>query len=196
VRGDFKLLIPCRPPRERRDFARFPALTRRAATFILCTLATLAAQAHDIYSSWTEAVIREDQLELTLTLARSSAPRLLADGNALPPITTENFRESAPKLKAVASELFEITSAGKPLKLTSAEVKVSGDADVTFVLVYPRPAAGALRFMVHYLFQLVDGHVGTLVISDRNGKDLGWSPVTVDQPVFEVKIPASAPPKP
>ena len=159
-------------------------------------LLSIPLSAHDIYSSWTEAVVREERLELTLTLARSAASRLLPDGNALPPVTPENFREYAPRLKAIASELFEITSADQPLKLTSAEVTISGDADVTFVLVYPRPASGLLRFMVHYLFQLVDGHVGTLVVSDRAGKDLGWSPVTVDQPVFEVKIPPSTSAKP
>jgi hypothetical protein len=92
--------------------------------------------------------------------------------------------------KAVAPELFEITSAGKVLTLTSSEVKISGDSDITYHLVFPRPSPGSLRFAVAYLFQLVDGHVGTLVITDHPGKDLGWSPVSVDQPVFEVRLQA------
>jgi hypothetical protein len=158
----------------------------------LLFLIVLPVLGHDIYSSWTEANLRPERLELTLTLARASAVRLLADANALPPITPDNFPEYAPRLKAVAPDLFEITSAGKALKLGSTEVKISGDADVTFHLVYPRPAAGALRFVVSYLFHLVDGHVGTLVVTDPTGKDLGWSPVSVDQPVFEVVLPAAA----
>jgi hypothetical protein len=156
---------------------------------VLYALGFAPLQAHDIYSSWTEAVVRTDRLELTVTLARASAPRLVASGNSLPPITPENFAEFAPRLKSASPGLFEISAAGRILKLTSSEVKISGDADVTFHLVYPRPVPGLLRFAVNYLFQLVDGHVGTLVVTDAAGKDLGWSPVTVDQPVFEIRLP-------
>jgi hypothetical protein len=156
----------------------------------VCLVAACVAplRAHDIYSSWTDAVIHPDRLELTLTLARASALRLLPNANTLPPITPESFSEYAPRLKAAAPELFEIKSAGKTLVLSSSEVTISGDADITYRLAYPRPPPGMLRFTVHYLFQLVDGHVGTLVVRDPAGKDLGWSPVTVDQPVFEVKL--------
>jgi hypothetical protein len=156
----------------------------------------LSLRAHDIYTSWTDSYVRTDRFELTLTLARASALRLIPDSNALPPITPENFAEYAPRLKAVARELFEITSNGKPLTHSSVDMKISGDADITFHLAYPRPDTGSLRFVAHYLFRLVDGHVGTLVVSHAVGKDLGWSPVSVDQPVFEIKIPASRPPKP
>jgi hypothetical protein len=159
---------------------------------VLALAFTLPLRAHDIYTSWTEAVLRSDRLELTLTLARASALRLLPNGKTLPPITPENFAEYAAPLKAVAADLFEIKSAGKVLVLSSSEVTVSGDADITFKLNYPRPAPGTLRFAVSYLFQLVDGHVGTLVVTDPSGRDLGWSPVTVDQPVFELRLPATS----
>jgi hypothetical protein len=159
---------------------------------ILCAL-TAELRAHDIYTSWAEGHVRQDRFELTLTLARAAALRLIPDSNPLPPITPENFPDYSARLKAVASELFEITNNGKPLKLASSEVKISGDADITFQLSYPRPTAGPMRFVVRYLFQLVDGHVGTLVLNDAAGKDLGWSPVTVDQPVFELRIPDRPP---
>ena len=179
---------PRRPARGARS--RYPTLFCAA----LAGWLGAAASAHDIYSSWTDSYVRSDRFEMTLTLARSSAVRLLPEGNALPPVTPENFKAYAPRLKAIAPDLFEITSAGQPLKLTSAEVKISGDADVSFLLVFPRPAAGPLRFVAHYLFHLVDGHVGTLVVSDAGGRDLGWSPVSVDQPVFQLTLPASKPP--
>jgi hypothetical protein len=160
-------------------------------TLALALAFIVPLHAHDIYSSWTEAVLRADRLELTLTLARASALRLLPNAKKLPPITPENFSEYASPLKAAAAELFEIKSAGKVLGLSSSEVTISGDADITFKLNYSRPDPGALRFAVNYLFQLVDGHVGTLVVSDSSGRDLGWSPVTVDQAVFEVQLPAT-----
>ena len=164
-------------------------------TLTLALVFILPLRAHDIYSSWTEAVLRTDRLELTLTLARASALRLLPNGKTLPPITPENFAEYASPLKAAAPDLFEIKSVGKVLGLSSTEVTISGDADITFKLNYPRPAPGALRFAVNYLFQLVDGHVGTLVVTDPSGRDLGWSPVTVDQAVFEIRLPATSAPK-
>jgi hypothetical protein len=126
---------------------------------------------------------------MTLTLARSCALRLIPDSNALPPITPENFSDYAPRLNKIAPSLFEITSGGKQVTLTSSEVAISGDADITFHLVYPRPPSGVVRFVARYLEHLVDGHVGTLVINDNAGKDLGWSPVSIEQPVFEVSIP-------
>jgi hypothetical protein len=153
---------------------------------------TVELRAHDIYTSWAEGHVRQDRFELTLTLARSAALRLIPDSGTLPPITPENFSDYSVRLKAIASALFEITNSGKPLKLTSSEVKIGGDADIAFHLAYARPASGPLRFVARYLFQLVDGHVGTLVLNDAAGKNLGWSPVSVDEPVFEIRIPESS----
>jgi hypothetical protein len=165
---------------------------RSASAAIVAVLIalTLPLAAHDIYTSWTDATLRDDRLELTLTLARASAARLLLNADTLPPITPNNFAQFATQLKATAADLFEISSAGKLLKLTSRDVKISGDSDITFHLAYPRPAPGELRFVARYLLRLVDGHVGTLVVSDAAGKDLGWSPVAVDQPVFGIRVQA------
>ena len=163
------------------------------AAFIALLLAlTLPLAAHDIYSSWTDATLRDDRLELTLTLARASAARLLANAKSVPTITPENFAEFAQQLKATAPALFEISCAGKLLKLTSSDVKISGDSDITFHLAYSRSPPGELRFIASYLFRLVDGHVGTLVVNDSTGNDLGWSPLSVDQPVFAIRVRASA----
>ena len=178
-------------PRRQTNGLRSSGFT--TARFVALLLAiTLPLRAHDIYSSWTETTLRNERLELTVTMARASAARLLANSDALPPITPENFAEFEPRLKAVVPDLFQIISAGKPLKFSSGDVKISGDSDITFHLVYPRPSPGPLRFIVNYLFRLVDRHVGTLVVSDAAGNDLGWSPVSVDQPFFEMRVPATA----
>jgi hypothetical protein len=132
-----------------------------------------------------------DKLEVTLTLARSSAHDLLPDAKKLPAITPENFSEFAPRLQSIASELLAITSAGKPLPLKSAQVKISGDADITFTLAYAPAAPGKLRLFAAYLGRLVDGHVATLVVTGANSEDLGWSPATMDQPVFETTVPTA-----
>ena len=137
-----------------------------------------------------------ERIELTLTLARTCARDLLPEAEKRPAITPENFAECAPLLLAAAPELFQIAAAGNPLALTSAEVAISGDADITFKLVYPRPAAGPLRFFAYYVVQLIDGHIATLVITNAKGDDLGWSPLSRDRPVFQIALPPATPAKP
>ena len=168
------------------------ALSFSAFLVIVAGLIALPLRAHDIYSSWAEAKILTDKLELTLTLARSCAHDLLPDAKKLPAITPETFAELAPKLRAIAPDLLRIAAEGKPLPFVSSQVKINGDADVTFILTYAKPATGPLRFIVEYLGHLVDGHVGTVVVTNAAGDDLGWSPVTMDQPVFQIALPTAA----
>ena len=161
--------------------------------FLLLLTLSSPLRAHDIYTSWTDATLHDDRLELTLTLARASAARLLPNADLLPPITPDNFARVATQLKATAAELFELSSDGKLLKLTRADVTISGDSDITFQLTYPRPGIGQLRFVAKYLLRLVDGHVGTLVVSDAAGNDLGCCPVVKKKPVFEIRVPPPPP---
>lgn len=158
-------------------------------------LLALPLRAHDPYTSWAEAKLFADKLELTLTLARSSAHDLLPDAKKLPAITPETYAEFAPKLRAVAADLIRLSAGGRPLKFVSGETKISGDNDITFTLVYAKPTASPLRFIADYLGYLVDGHVGTIVVTGPAGEDIGWSPVTMDQPAFQVALPAATPPK-
>lgn len=152
-----------------------------------------ALGAHDIYSSWSEAKLLPDKLELTITLARSCAHDLLENARGRPPLTPQSFAEFAPELRAIAPRLVRITASDRPLSVRSAEVQISGDNDVTFTLVYPAPAAGPLNFVVDYLRHLADGHVATLVVTNARGDDLDWSPLTVDQPAFAAPIAKPSP---
>lgn len=163
--------------------------------FFYGVLLLLPARAHDIFSSWTDAHVREDRIELIFTLSRPSALRLIPEGNVLPPITPENFHEYAPRLKAVAHELYELSVGGQALALTASEEKIAGEDDVEFRLTFPRPDEGTLKILGLYLQYLVDGHTGTLVVYAGQDTKLGWAPISYDQPSFEVPLPArGAPP--
>ena len=174
-----------------RSAARGRSLPRFAWP-ILCLIAIASGstplRAHDLYTSWTEARLGPERLELTLTLARGAALRLLPGAHAAPPITPENFADYAPQLRRVAALLFTITAAGKALTLRDAVVTISGDNDITFQLTYPPAKGSPLRFKASYLLRQIDGHNGTIVVVDAQGKDLDWSPVTVEQPVFELPL--------
>jgi len=66
---------------------------------------------------------------------------------------------------------------------------LSGDSDLTFTLTYPRPTVGPLKFFAQFVGWLVDGDVATVVLTNAVGDNYGWSPVSYDQPVFEVAWP-------
>jgi len=174
------------------------SMTRRFWITVVLGLAFCAdpLAAHDIYSSWAEAKVLDDRLEITLTLARSCAHSLLPDAANRPPITPENFAAIEPRLRQIGSELFELSVDGKPVVAKSVAAKIGGDVDVTFTLTYPRPAHGTLRFFAVFLGYLVDGHTVTLAVSDAAGRDLGWSPLTLDQARFQVRLPVPPAPKP
>lgn len=166
----------------------YRALRHWSALAALLLLEIPALRAHDIYSSWVETKLLADKLEVTLTLGRSAAHDLLPNSRSRPPLTSETFGTAAVDLRALAPGLLRITTGGKPLLLRNLTLQLSGDNDVAFTLTYSRPHAGPLGFTLTYLRELVDGHVATLVISNAQGDDLGWSPLTVDQPTFEVPL--------
>ncbi|HEX2851896.1 MAG TPA: HupE/UreJ family protein [Opitutaceae bacterium] len=155
----------------------------------------LAAFAHDPFTSWTNARLKADHLELEVTLSRASALLLLPHSDKLPSITLENFPSLSPALKTAGGTLFEITAAGSPLTPRSVEVKLTDDemgaTDVLFHLTYPAPTSGPVRFTALYLERMVDDHVGTLVVTNRDGKDLGWEPLSAQTLFLELPLPAA-----
>ena len=164
-------------------------------SLLVALLVALPLRAHDLYTSFVEAKLLTDRLEVTLTLGRINASPLLPDAatKKLPPLTPEKFATFEPRLRSAAPALLSLSAAGKPLAVSApAAVKLSGDSDVTFTLTYPRPTAGPLKFFAQFVGSLVDGHIATVVLTNAAGDDLGWSPVSFDQPVFEVALPVPA----
>lgn len=166
-------------------------VTFAAALVLLLFRST--ALAHDPFTSWANARIKNDHIEVEATLSRSSALLLLPNGEKLPSPTPENFPSLAPALKAAGNTLFEVTGAGVPLAPRSVDVKLTDDdmgmTDVLFRIIYPAPAAGPVRFTAVYLEKMVDDHVGTLVVTDHSGKDLGWEPLSLQTIFLEVPLP-------
>ena len=168
------------------------SFARKLASTVAGLLLALPLRAHDIYTSFVEAKLLADRLEVTLTLGRANASPLFHDADAkkLPPLTPENFAACESRLLSAAPALLQIFAAGKPLAFSApATAKLSGDSDLTFTLTYPRPTVGPLKFFAQFVGSLVDGHVATVVLTNAVGDDYGWSPVSYDQPVFEVALP-------
>ena len=188
--GPRLLAIPGLGPRLLATFTR--SFARKLASTVAGLLLALPLRAHDIYTSFVEAKLLADRLEVTLTLGRANASPLFHDADAkkLPPLTPENFAACESRLLSAAPALLQIFAAGKPLAFSApATAKLSGDSDLTFTLTYPRPTVGPLKFFAQFVGSLVDGHVATVVLTNAVGDDHGWSPVSYDQPVFEVALP-------
>ena len=165
-------------------------------TFGLIAVWAVAATnicAHDAFEIWTVALLRADRLDLTITMAKSTALRLIDPQSKHEPITFENFPTYRTRLETEGASLCFLRTAGKKLSPQRVEVELTDENDVVFRLYFPRPAPGSLQFHAACLKKLGDGYGGFLDASDHTGVHLGWEQLSFDHPTFEVIIPASTP---
>lgn len=163
----------------------------------LVSLLALAppARAHDPYEAFHSAVIYSDRLELVVTMAASTALKLI-DPAAIPPdLTTESFAALRPHLLRAATALFALRSAQKLLPPRTATVELTDENDIVFRVIYPRPSPGRLRLTAAYLEKLGDGYGGLLEFTDHRRQNLGWEQLLYAHPNFELTLPP-APPAP
>ena len=154
----------------------------------LCSLAT-PARAHDPFEAFTAAVIRPDRLDLIITMAQSTALKLIDPAARLPSLAPENFAEHRPRLLREGAALFTITSVRTPLAPRKVDVELTEENDVVFKITYPRPAAGRLLFSAAYLKKLGDGYGGIFEVNDDSDHNLGWEQLLWAQPNLEVTVP-------
>lgn len=175
------------PPR-----ARVPS--HRPLLFLSVFLAFFAvplARAHDPFEAFHTAILRPDRLDLTVTMAQSTALRLIDPVSTarIASLTPENLATHRPRLLRAATSLFIITSVRKPLTARAPTVELTDENDVIFRVTYPRPAAGPLYFSAAYLKKLGDGYGGILEVNDAADKNLGWEQLLWARPNFEVTVP-------
>ncbi len=175
-------------------FAARCTRSRLAAAIFGLTLLASAAHAHDPYDSWATARLRVDRLEFIVTMAQSTALRLIDPELAIPFLAQENFEAHRPRLERAGANLCILTTARKPLVATTVAVELTEENDVVFKVIYPRPPAGRLHWHAAFLRKLGDGYGGTLEVNDVAGNNLGWEQVSFLNPNFEVTLPAAASP--
>src|SRR5262249_26482101 len=122
----------------------------------LFALSLNAAFGHDATEVTTKVYLRTNCLEVRVTLAAQTAKLLVeADGHSVANLSTPtDVNEARPLLAACASRLFQITSGGKSLALIETNVTKSVEDHIEIKLIYPRPAAGLLRFDAVHLTKL------------------------------------------
>jgi hydrogenase/urease accessory protein HupE len=126
------------------------------------------ALAHNPMASWAVARLYEDRVELDVELSSESAWTLLGGAKGVAP----KVGAELPRLKALAPSLYKVTSGGAALAPTSVEVELREEDGVGFLLVYPRPSDGPLRFEAAFLRSLPAEHRTALTLKDADDKVL------------------------
>lgn len=173
----------------RRVLAPFLAL----AAVLFATLP--AARAHDPYESWAVATVRPEALELSITMAPSTALRVVDPEKSIRTFSAETFASHRAKFERAAGDLFLLTSGRKPLAARSCEASLTEENNVVFKLTYARPAAGLLLVRAAFLRQLGPGYGAIFDASDTAGNHLGWEQLSFENPDFQITLPDSAPTK-
>jgi len=156
-------------------------------------LLSLAAHAHDLYEIWTIGILRSDQLEVGITMAKGTALRLIDPQAKIASLTPENFATHQATFEQTASILLTLTARGKTLAARKVAVELTDENDVVFHVAYPRPPPGVVHITAAFLRKLGDGYGGLLDVSDAAGNNLGWEQLMWAQPDFEVTIPPAKP---
>ena len=172
------------------------AMTRLAVVLGLWSLViSPSAQAHDPYESFTLATIRADDLELNMTMAQVTALRLIDPKATIAGLTAENFPKYRDRLAAEARTMYVVTSVKTPLTVRRVTVELTEENDVSFHIIYPRPALGRLHFHAAFLKKLGDGYGGILDTTDTEDRQLGWEQISWENPNLEITVLAPGPPK-
>lgn len=127
-----------------------------------------SALAHNPMTSWAVARLYDDRVELEVELSAESSWALLGGS----PDSAPDVGAVMPRLKELAPSLYKVSAGGADLAPRSAEVELREEDGVGFLLVYPRPKDGPLRFDAVFLGKLPADHRTALTLKDANDKVL------------------------
>jgi hypothetical protein len=163
--------------------------------WVSCSLGPSLARAHDPYESWSAAILHPDRLELTVTMAQSTALRLIDPEAKIRGLTPQTFALHRSQFEREAVGLFILTSGRTtPLAGRKPAVEFTDENDVVFTLSYPRPAPGRLHFHAAFLKKLGASYGGILEVNLPGGENIGWEQLSFENVNFELTV--SPPRKP
>ncbi len=156
---------------------------------LLLILCPSAAFGHNPVTSWAVARLHDDRLELEVELAAESAWLFLGQ----PATVAPDVPAVLPQLKAQATGLYRVSVGGVELPARVLAVELREEDGVGFLLVYPRPASGPVRFEASYLQKLSADHRTTLTLKDEADKVRRTEILTAANRVVEMALPSDAP---
>lgn len=159
------------------------------------TLAPQAA-AHDPFELTTNGTVSPASMTLVTTATRGCARALLDPhlprGTAFAP---EELPRLAPRLEAVAAQLFDVTQNGRRLAARSTKVALTVEAEVELTVVYPAPATGPLVIVARHVQALGPAYASALTLTqDEPAAVLGTAVFTTEVPDLVVQVLGTAAP--
>ena len=162
------------------------------AVWLLVAAFVSTARAHDPYDSWSSVTVFPDRIELAVTLAQSTALRLVDPDRNIRGLTLGTFEKHRAVFERHAPGLYVLTAGRKRLVAGKSTAELTDENDVIFKIEYPRPPAGPLHFHAAFLVVLGEGYGGLIDVSENTDKQIGWEQLSWANPNFEVILPAPA----
>ena len=147
------------------------------------------ARAHDPYEAFASVIVHPDRLELILTMAQSTALKLIDPAASIPVLTPENLATHRPRFLREGVKVFVFTSGRSPLSARRVEIELTEENDFVFRVTCARPAPGRLHLHAAFVAKLGEGYGGIVEVSDTAGHHLGWEQLTFNNLNLEVVIP-------
>jgi hydrogenase/urease accessory protein HupE len=153
------------------------------------TVATHAT-AHDPFELTTTGDVSPTGMTLVTTATRGCVAALLDPqlprGTAIVP---EELARLAPRLEAVAAQLFEVTQNGRRIAPRSAEVELTVEAEVQLTVVYPAPTTGPLAIEARHVRALGPAYASALTLTQNEaGAVLGTAVFTSEDSQLIVHV--------
>jgi len=155
---------------------------------LLIVLLPRPAPGHNPITSWAVARLHADRLELEVEMAAESAWAFLGEPANVPP----NVASVLPRLKAQAASAYRVYAGEVQLTALTSDVELREEDAVVFLLVYPRPPSGPLRFEATYLQRLPAGHRTTLTLKDEADAVRNTELLTATRATVELALPTGA----
>ena len=138
--------------------------------------------AHDPLNSSTVARLGPDGLEVRIRMAQEAA-RMLLEGQH---VTGGDINEAMlATLRSRVRSYYRVSAGGAALVARKTQVELEEEDGIEFLLIYPRPPSGALRFEATFLKELPAGHRSSLSVLNEAGESLALALPTPVNPVVE-----------
>ena len=162
---------------------------------LLCLLAaTVPLRAHDPFDASLRVLVRESDLEATVTLGLDAAKEVLAHAGLSREQVADFVRHRGPHAEIglplhTAAKCLEISRDGKPLPPTQAKLLSEG-MEIVLTFLYPRPAAGPLQVRAVCYEEVAQMRDGSFVATNEAADQLGAALLTRTAPSTEMTLPA------
>ena len=154
-------------------------------------LAPTNSHAHGPFDNSVHATLRADGLEVSVALGGEAAVEILNRASPKKPVSLGGMG-----LKTLPNELavFFIEIKSGATTLVANQFTVVGDGlEYTFTATYPSPVDATLAFRAPYFAMLEQMKLGTLVLSDEAGRQMGSGLFTKTNTAVELTVPRPSP---